>query len=83
MARPLGNPGPKRVLVPYPARLTTGLTVRVELFNNSCGYEGWEITVPRESGVLNVIGLGGGELAIIRAANELMDGRSAMMTLTA
>jgi hypothetical protein len=38
---------------------------RLDLFNNSSGYEGWQASVPVDGKVLTVIALGGGELAAV------------------
>ena len=38
--------------------------VRLDAFNNSAGYEGWQINLPPEHGGMWVIALGGGELTI-------------------
>ncbi len=37
---------------------------RLDFFNNSSGYEGWEAWVPSEGGELILIALGGGKLAM-------------------
>jgi len=37
---------------------------RLDFFNNSSGYEGWEASVPSEGGELILIALGGGKLAM-------------------
>lgn len=37
--------------------------VRVELFNNSSGYEGWTAQFQTEDKTTSVVGLGGGDLA--------------------
>ncbi|WP_426263115.1 hypothetical protein [Sphingomonas sp. PWP1-2] len=38
--------------------------VRLDAFSNSSGYEGWRIYLPPENGSLNVVALGGGEVAM-------------------
>ncbi|OWJ59026.1 DUF6188 family protein [Inquilinus limosus] len=38
--------------------------VRLEAFSNSSGYEGWKIILPRGSGGLWIIALGGGGVAV-------------------
>ena len=37
---------------------------RIDLFNNSSGYEGWQASYPSDNGQTQIIGLGGGDLAI-------------------
>ena len=44
-------------------RLTFDGGVRLDLFNNSSGYEGWQASVPADGKELTVIALGGGGLA--------------------
>ena len=41
-----------------------GDAARLDLFNHSMAYEGWDIALTPETGGLRVIALGGGELAI-------------------
>lgn len=41
-----------------------GDAVRLDTFNNSCGYEGWHINLPPENDGMSVVALGGGEVAI-------------------
>lgn len=38
--------------------------LRLEVFNNSSGYEGWEAAVQVDGQTISVVGLGGGDLAI-------------------
>jgi hypothetical protein len=40
--------------------------VRIEVFNNSSGYEGWNVSYPDPNGAgeVRLIGLGGGDIAI-------------------
>ena len=38
--------------------------VRLEMFNNSSGYEGWSAVVQKDGKMTSVLGLGGGEVAI-------------------
>lgn len=38
--------------------------VRLEMFNNSSGYEGWSAAVQKDGRTISVIGLGGGDVAI-------------------
>jgi len=45
--------------------LQFGSNVRLDAFNNSCGYEGWDISLPQDAGGMEVIALGGGDLEII------------------
>jgi hypothetical protein len=37
---------------------------RIDVFNHSSGYEGWQASYPSECGETQIIGLGGGDLAI-------------------
>jgi hypothetical protein len=37
---------------------------RIDVFNHSSGYEGWQASFPSDSGRTEIIGLGGGGLAI-------------------
>lgn len=41
-----------------------GAALRLEAFNYSAGYEGWQINLPPEAGGKWIIALGGGEVAI-------------------
>ncbi|RSV19360.1 hypothetical protein CA236_04855 [Sphingomonas sp. ABOLG] len=41
-----------------------GIARRLDAFNNSCGYEGWHISLPAERGGMSVVALGGGDVAI-------------------
>lgn len=41
-----------------------GNVLRLDAFNNSCGYEGWHISLPSEHGGISVVALGGGDGAI-------------------
>ena len=38
---------------------------RLDFFNNSSGYEGWQASVPIHGRVLTIVALGGGELAVV------------------
>ncbi len=38
--------------------------LRLEVFNNSSGYEGWNAAVQVDGQTISVVGLGGGDLAI-------------------
>lgn len=41
-----------------------GKALRLEAFNNSSGYEGWQVSLPPEHGGMSVVALGGGDVAI-------------------
>lgn len=44
--------------------LQFGGNVRLEAFNHSAGYEGWQINLPSKSGGMWIIALGGGDVSI-------------------
>lgn len=39
--------------------------LRLDAFNNSAGYEGWQIILPPERGGLWIIALGGGDVSVL------------------
>jgi hypothetical protein len=44
---------------------------RIDVFNHSSGYEGWQASYPSESGQTQIIGLGGGDLAIFHQTSAV------------
>ena len=54
----------KVLVAPDTADLTLnfGNGLRLDAFNNSAGYEGWQIALPKENGDMLIIALGGGEV---------------------
>ena len=52
------------LVAPDTADLTLyfGNGLRLDAFNNSAGYEGWQIGLPNENGDMLIIALGGGEV---------------------
>ena len=49
-------------------RITFSNGCLIELLNGSCGYESWQLGGPE---VENIIGMGGGQLAIVKACDEV------------
>lgn len=41
-----------------------GNDLRLDAFNNSCGYEGWHISLPPENGSMSLVAMGGGDVAV-------------------
>jgi hypothetical protein len=46
-------------------RIVFGERIRLDLFNQSSGYEGWEACLPDNGNEIAVIALGGGGVAIV------------------